>query len=477
MRIVDIIYLRNYYKDNDLSFLQGIGLRRRSQEVPSYERVLEARDKNQEIYNARSIMGAGRLDMAAKTMFARSYIEGNSSSWPEKVYKEHLRSWNNFYEDQPLKETYEDFKISFLKLIDSFMHNTMKYADSPVIINKVNGILRNGAHRTAAAIATGDLINVVEKDLKKNQLWNADFFRGKLEEKPEFPLDEKYIDAMTIEYVSLKPDNLFAVVIFPSAKGHRTEAERHLESIGRIVNHRSFKHNMLDGESVIRQLYYGEPWNYEGSEGVSNKAGWCFNGEGNLHVYIIESDLNLDERVKEKEYLRSIWGVDKNSIHMTDTADEVNAVTRMFFHEGTVKTLKAYRSFSVRTLERFNQYRSALPTDFIERDKFCIDSSAVLDFFGLREAADIDYISLYDGNEFDIEGVEQHSDEYVRYYPVSKDDMIIDPENHFYYAGCKILTLELVRSMKDTRSKADPSSRDKDIRDLELINKYLSEQG
>ena len=470
--IRDVSYLIRYYRDNKLSFLRGIGVKKPNNTTPDYERILRTRDAGQKIYNPRTIVNTSRLDIAAKTLFARSYIERNTSSWPEKVYKEHLRSWNNFYEDNPLKEKYEDFKNSFIGIIDSYIYKKMDHVTSPVVVNKNNNVLRNGAHRVAAAIVTDNLVNVIEKGLARQRLWNADFFRGKLEEKPEFMLDELYIDAMTIEYVSLFPENLFAVVIFPAAKGHRVEAKTHLESIGKIVNHRTFGHDEFDGKNVVRQLYYGEEWNYEGSEGVSNKATWCFDGRGDLQIYIIESDLSKSERVKEKEYLRSIWGIDKNSIHMTDTSEEVNVAARMFFHESTRQTLRRYYSFTPATLKLFNQYRELLPKDFITRDKFCIDSSAVMDFLGLRQAADIDYISVSRNVKPSIKGVEEHGEEYIQYYPISKDEILYNPENYFYYAGCKITSLDLIKSMKINRSRRDRHSREKDIKDLHLIETY-----
>ncbi len=472
IRVHDAVYLWRYYKENGWSFLRGIGVRKRNPGTPSFKRVLEARDRGHVIRDARFVVNADRLDIAAKTLFARAYVEGVSSRWPEAVYKEHLRSWNNFYEDEPNKETYEDFKNSYIGIIDSYLCGRMNYADSPVVVNQANGMLRNGGHRVAAAIVTGNLVNVIEEKQEKERSWGADFFRGKLSEKPEFLLGEKYLDAMTREYVSLCPEKLFAVIIFPAAKGHRREADQHLKRIGKVVNQKVFKHNELDGESVVRQLYYGEEWNYEGSRGVSNKAEWCFSGKGNLHVYIIESNMSMQERVREKEYLRNVWGVDKNSIHMTDTYDEVNIVARMFFHEGTVETLRRYYSFSPSILNLFDQYKKALPKGFIDKDRFCIDSSAVMDFFGLRNAADVDYISICEELSSRINGVERHDGKYTGYYPLSVEEMITDPNNFFYYAGCKILKLDLVESMKRTRVTKDPDSASKDLKDIELIENY-----
>ncbi|NCU29251.1 hypothetical protein EOM60_01425 [Candidatus Saccharibacteria bacterium] len=466
-------YLRRYYKDGRLSFLAGIGLKKIDNTTPDYKRVLAARDSNQDICNPRSTIGSSRFDISAKTLFARAYIEHNTSPWPEKVYKEHLRSWNNFYEEDPSKETYEEFKDSFIVVINSYINQSMDHGASPITVNEETGILRNGAHRVAAAIISNNLINITKEPPTKERAWGADFFRGKLKEKPEFFLDEKYLDAMTIEYVSVFPKNLFAVIVFPVAKGHRTELRAHLEGIGEIVNYKTFKHNELNPEFIIRQLYYGEKWNYEGSKGVSDKAEWCFEGTDSLQVYIIESSLGEEERVREKEHLRSIWGVDKNSIHITDTPDEVNMVARMFFHGPTRQTLRQYHSFTSASLERFNNYRDSLPDNFTERDKFAVESSSVLDFYGLRQAADLDYSSSSDYLIDEADGIERHGTDQLQYYPVSLDEILTDPNNHFFYAGCKIVSLDIIMSMKVNRARLDSGSRSKDLKDIKLIEDYL----
>lgn len=466
-------YLRRYYEDRGLSFWRGIILRWNDDITPDHKRVLAARDSDQNICNPRSILDPSRFDISAKTIYARSYVEHNMSSWPEEVYKEHLRSWNNFYEDRPLKETYDEFKDSFIAVINSYINKAMSHQASPITVNEETGILRNGAHRVAAALVSNSLVNTIKEPPTKERSWGADFFRGKLEEKPEFILKEKYLDAMTIEYVSVFPENLFAVIIFPVAKGHRTKLKKHLEDIGKIVNYRTFKYNEFNPEFIIRQLYYGEEWNFEGSKGVSDKAGWCFEGVDSLQVYIIESSLDEEERIREKEYLRSIWGVDKNSIHITDTPDEVNMVARMFFHEQTRQSLCQYHSFTPASLKRFNNYRESLPDDFIERDKFAIESSSVLDFFDIRQAADMDYLSSSKCQTGELEEVERHGEDQLQHYPVSLDEILTDPDNHFFYAGCKIVSLDMIRGMKENRARADGESRGKDLRDIKLIDNYL----
>lgn len=440
-------------------------------------RIIRAAICGQLVVSPRSVVSADRIDIAAKTLFARSYIKQINSPWPEEVYREHLRSWNGFFEETPRKENYNTFKNSFISIIESYRNNNMYHEKSPIYVDTTGRsyLLKTGGHRVAAAIVTNRRINIVTKRMGAWWSWGADFFRGKTEEKPKKTLNEKYIDAMTIEYASLFGDRLFAAIIFPAADGHRDEARRHLESIGKIVNYKKFKYNEFNPTALISQIYYGEEWNYKDSIGLSDKVGWCFDGSGDIQVYIIESKLNNDEKMKEKDYLRGIWGIGKSSIHMTDTAEEVNIIARMFFHANTRMFLKEEHYFSGKIGKLFDEYRQALPKDYTKRDEFCIEASAVLDLMGLRKAADLDYMSFTDKVISNVSrDIELHDADYINYYyDRSRDDMIFNPSCHFYYAGCKIAHIEMVLRMKQKKIRVGAQSHEKDRKDTELIKKYL----
>lgn len=439
-------------------------------------RVLKAILRGQRVVRPKTVVDARRIDIAAKTSFARAYLEQVQSSWPEEVYRSHLEAWNGFFEDEPRKESYEAFRNAFLRIIHSYQRGSMQHERSPILVDTTDGyLLKTGGHRVAAAIVLDRRINIIAKKMGMWWSWGADFFRGKADERPHSKLAEKYLDAMTIEYVSLFGDRLFAAIIFPAAKGHRKEARQYLEAMGRVVNHRTFKCDEFHPAALIHQIYFGEVWNYKDSIGLSDKAGWCFDGAGDVEVYIIESSLSHQERVQEKERLRRLWGVDKNSIHMTDTTEEVNMIARMFFHDNTRRILKQELYFSDHLQQLFGEYRQALPKDYIKRDMFCIEASAVLDLLGLRRAADLDYMSFGDQNvNGSLGDIELHTVDHINYYyEASRDDMIFNPVHHFYYAGCKIVQPERILGMKRKKARISVQSRVKDMKDIELITKYL----
>lgn len=105
----------------------------------------------------------------------------------------------------------------------------------------------------------------------------------------------------------------------------------------------------------------------------------------------------------------------------------------------------------------------------IPLDKVCIVGGGTLQAYGMRKATDIDLIITDDlrklyGNGLVIvsDNVEiHHSNE----FDISDHDIIMNPQNHFYYYGIKFISLDILyRKRKLTRST--------DARLIELFKKY-----
>jgi len=87
--------------------------------------------------------------------------------------------------------------------------------------------------------------------------------------------------------------------------------------------------------------------------------------------------------------------------------------------------------------------------------------------FGLRECADLDYLH-YDPNHI-IKGssyISSHENELSK-YPMHKDDILFNPNNHFYWNNIKFASLSAVTEMKAFRGE------EKDKRDITLMESVL----
>ncbi len=444
---------------------------------PSYIRKVRSRLKGQNLLDPKTLLTPRRLDIAAKTYFARAYLEGSNSSWPDYVYKEHIRAFNNFYEKEPVKNGYEDFRNSFINIINNTKNAENWKSKSPVLVN--DKFLMNGAHRVAASIVLNDRINAINPEKTYSANWGFEFFRSNRPESSA--INEDVLDYMTIEYVSLKKSNVFVAVVFPSAEGYRKEVYDHFMKLGEIINIKTFSCDEFIGKEVIKQLYTDkkkDQWNIgQGYEGATEKASYCFNGNGDLQVYVIEANLDETSRIAEKEYLRSVWRKDKHSIHITDTIEEANRVVRMFFNENSRRLLKVDKSkefFSTKASALFEEYKKNLPNNIIERDKCAIEGSMVLDLLGLRKANDLDYIS---NSKLPIKqfvgDIEEHRGVENEPHELSIDEIISNPKYYFFYKGYKFIDVVQLRIYKNNRYLI--KTEDKDLNDVKLIDRFLLE--
>ena len=99
-----------------------------------------------------TLLRYNRFDIAAKLIFIKNKNKNTNCSFSQDVYRQHLKVWNNFYENNPKKEKYSDFVNSFKKLFDSIQANGFRESSKVPVLN---GLAINGAHRIASSIFLG----------------------------------------------------------------------------------------------------------------------------------------------------------------------------------------------------------------------------------------------------------------------------------------------------------------------------------
>ena len=120
----------------------------------------------------------------------------------------------------------------------------------------------------------------------------------------------------------------------------------------------------------------------------------------------------------------------------------------------------------------FQQLKEFLLTNNLDSRKICIAGSSVLSIYGIRDCNDIDlfidkdYIKVFKGTIFSNDNFYTENG----LYPKNFEEIIYNPDNHFYYEGIKFCTLDLILDFKVNRVKGNNSERDKkDINDINLI--------
>ena len=200
-------------------------------------------------------------------------------------------------------------------------------------------------------------------------------------------------------------------------------------------------------------MYYEESWvgsKKQGYPGVLEKTRYCFSQGKKITVILIKEG-SLENLVNLKENIRVVCGAGKHSVHINDTQEETWRIASSVFNHNSISFLNNRILHETPKFDNFfSQYRQTLNSRKDKHD-FCIDSSAVLSAYGLRDCRDLDFLHLRDLPSISAD-IECHNHE-SHYYRVNKNDIIYDPRLHFYMYGIKFADLKVVRDMKLFRNE------------------------
>ena len=415
-------------------------------------------------FNSKQLFKWNRFDLPIKNLFLKFYDKNINSNFGEEIYKEHLRLWNNFKEyDNPNKNTYNAFKNDFINIFKDIKSNNFNWDQSPIIIDNSKFLL-NGAHRTAASsyLNSPSKFKVGHDGKDGQKVCDYNMFK-------QLNLNEKYLDASALELVR-NNKNLLLVSLFPSATHSRHLVDNILLKYSNIAYKKDVKLTPNGAFNYTLQLYKGEEWagNWHNNfGGFRDKTSLCFTNNNPMTVYLIElKDLTIARQIKEE--IRQIYNIGNHSVHINDTHEETLRLSRCLFNKNSIhflnnSQLKNYSKF-LNQLNYFEQYIIQNNLDF---EDYCITASSILSLYGLREGKDLDYLHF---NPHIIQGhpdISSHNEYGVGKYPKDKDDIIFNPDNHFYYGNLKVASLNIVKELKEKRGE------EKDYIDINLINSII----
>ena len=395
-------------------------------------------------------LNSSRFDILAKYIYGLLLLKERETSYGEDIYYNHLKVWNDCqYGDG--KKGIEEYKNSFKELLHSIKDGGFDSKKS-----KINSTpdyrLINGGHRTAACILLNKTICFEEGGEGQTDV-NYKYFKSK-KDFVEEGLDTKYCDSIALEYCKIKP-NTFIATIFPSAEGDKEEAERIITAKADIFYKKSFKLNPNGALNLMRQMYHKEPWGGtpdNGYAGLKEKARLCFQKEGDLNVYVITvTDPNHSTLIKEE--VRKVFNIGNHSIHINDTWEETFRLSRAFFNKNSIDMMNAMKSNYYAPYDNLSySLFQNLIRNKIDPDDYCVTASSVLSVLGLREGRDLDY--LHRGPRIDGHpDIDSHNEYSKGRYSKTIDDIIYNPENHFYFNGLKYASPEIIKDLKEKRGK------------------------
>tara|TARA_A100001391_G_scaffold204453_2_gene200228 strand:- start:5284 stop:7224 length:1941 start_codon:yes stop_codon:yes gene_type:complete len=439
----------------------------------TYQVKLEKEIRSKEKYKplqdykkASDFLRFNRFDIAAKTIYAKSILNNNQSDFAKDLYLHHLEVWNGFVEKDPPKDGQKDFLESFEETIQSLKDNG--FEESHGKIPTIKGLAINGAHRIASCIALGKNVLSEESDISKGQIdCTANYFLNKKDIVKE-GLRRDYADEMALEFCRNK-DNLYTISLFPS---HDVDIQKIKDLINESVNvvyEKSVELTDQGQKNYIHNLYYGEPWigtKEQGLPGVIEKKSYCFT-EGNVVATLLVEEENRSNLDVLKENIRELCGNGKHSVHINDTQAETWRIASSIYNQNSVHMLN-YRVWSeTNKFDDFFRTYKNIVDNRQDKGDFCVDSSAVLSAYGLRDCRDIDFLHKKNIGYLSTD-ISCHNEE-EKHYSDTRHEIIHNPSKHFYLFGVKFAGIEVVKKMKINRNE------DKDKVDVRMICEIGSE--
>ncbi len=412
-----------------------------------------------------------RFDIIFKYIYLDKHLRyGKDTAFFSNLYIEHIRAFNDFYEDssdyQTPKQSPDDFIYSFEALLSSIKESDFDPQKSRIPVD-VNYELENGAHRLAACAYLDKNVFIESSGLARYRNYKIFMEKG-------LPLE--LADYAALEYVKLNPHAYIVNLHSVTDPKHDVKVEAILNKCG-FVFYKKEVHMSLNGYINLKKISYGkdnwtrESWigsNEDDFHGAKEHAQRSM-GPNPMRIFVFVCD-NLEKVVQAKKEIRDIYNIGNYSIHINDFRSEAVELAQTYFNKNSLFIINA-RPYSLQfsSLDKLiDDLKKMCQRQNVSLDEICASGSTPLSILGIRECADLDF--LYCGKEpftSNDKRISNH-DSQLQYYPYSKTEIVQNPTNHFYYRGVKFITPTILLQMKQKRGE-----KPKDIRDCEIIEKFL----
>jgi hypothetical protein len=415
-----------------------------------------------------------RFDIAFKYLYGVARERGWKTAYYEEMYKHHLGIWNNFSEyDNPAKTGFESYRSDFDDLLDEIGASGFDPGKSLVPIQDDTYVL-NGAHRVAACLVHGENVHCVSgEDVKDGQLDCSWKFFSTLKEFGE--LDESYAGRAALEHAKFNTRSRI-VTLYPSAVrlGKLDEVREILRSSSCSIYEKKVNLGKVGSVNFMRELYLGEEWAEANSgSGYADKAELCYKPRNFLrqiaptHVFLVELD-DPETSALVKNEIRALYNIQNHSVHINDTHEETVRLAKCLFNKNSVHFLNTFNGRFFPLFEQLlGEYSAWIEEGQLDSENYCVSAGSVLTAYGVKECKDIDYLHSspeeVPGNEL----VTSHNAYGIGRYHTETDDIVHNPENHFYRYGVKYSSLSVVKKLKEGRRES------KDFKDIRRIDKLL----
>jgi len=412
---------------------------------------------------AIDVVTGKRLDVFSKVQYVRSSNHGEVNRWARLLYRSFLNACNpnGHFNEDGIKFSILDYEREFDFLIESIrsLGFDLNKGSIPITSTGIN----NGAHRLAACLVLRQELTVRWTD-SADQIYDYRFMN-------RIGLPAIFTHAMAFDLISEMPNSRVFVLTGLEPKVSAFIIKR-VEAVCDPIIHVHFLLTEV-GKRRLMSLSYGHNiwWKEEYLETMVHERFAEKNSFGDAIFFLIPEGIDLqDLKTSLREDLPT--GVFNRQIHGSDGYSDTLILAEVLLNENGRRFMNSAPIGSENRILNFLADGVNLNPPIGGGRDWCIDGSSVLEIFGIRQARDLDFVSL------DLSVVpdairmrgDDHNSEYLE-KPISNTDIIYDPRHHFWYRGFKFAAISTVTFFKAF------DLGDKSINDLRLVSKFFSQTG
>lgn len=418
---------------------------------------------------ARELITYNRFDLMAKWLYIDAKEKGLTSGYGYRVYYDNI----NAFSGGRFLEPGTDEKDSFAKYIDDLNQLIIEMkgkgfdASKSLIPLAADDEMIDGSHRVSTAAYFDKKVAVIRfPELRRVNNYDYAFFR-------KYLMSDESMGYMAIQYAHLK-DNCYMACLWPKADaGRMGEVEGLLQSIGHIVYAQDVYLTYQGMCNLMTQTYGHQSWT--GSienhfSGVRGKVDACYMEKRPVRTYLFEAP-DGDSVVEIKRQIREIFQIGNHSIHISDNWNETLDMAELLYNRNSVEFMNRANPYKYSGVyQKIRELKERIQKNEYDIFRFIIDSDAVVEVCGLRQATDLNYLTDY---VFEEEGKSNRIDNrrtHLPYYNIALTDMLYNPDNYFYFEGMKFVTPQRVMKMKENRGEEG------DMEDVELLRRFVNKK-
>jgi len=403
-----------------------------------------------------------RFDLMAKWIYIYAKEKCIDVTWGRDVYLDNINAFSagTFVEPgSPDKNSAEKYLKDFDRLIESIRDDGFDDKTSIVPVGKDNTLL-DGSHRIAAAAYFNKNVTIIHfPELKRD--YDFRYFRSLL-------MTDTHMGYMSLYYTKLR-NNLYMACIWPRAERSLIDNAEKLLSGYRVYYSQELYLTYRGLCNFMVQIYGHQEWvgNIDNKfVGVNGKAKACWERSNPVITYLFEAE-DISEVIELKKKIREIFKIENHSVHISDNINETRYMAELLYNPNSVDHLNNANPFEYdHVFKKLIGIKDTINDNGLDLDRFIIDSSAVLEVYGIRKAEDIDYLSDYKDIPDLGDGIDNHESQ-LQYYECNVKDYLYNPQKRFFFDNVKFLALSELLKMKENRAEK------KDAEDIKLCDRHF----